>query len=390
MTFPARRTGATTGGSQALQKRGAWVVVGAVAVIGVLLPIAWSVGYRPDAGSRAGEQHIGQALNDFGAQGGDRFKAKMADDGATGEPLPALPEDERSKIRVPAQAPPVPASGWQGSGIVHESMPPLDEGSSLAVQKRLHAVPVFSIGNREGRTRATDQPAAGAQSSSVRPSGENGSMLPDPSSAATDPAKSKADATQASAQGTGTGQNAGGADSTGSGRTATEAHNDSGGQGGTGSGGQTGDGSAPTADNAQQAGNADPEVIKIKASDMQWDPSHAKLRKADGEIMMYANSTVDAQFTLNSQAQGLSIFARADKANGEWPTVTVSIDGTPIGTVVVNSANEKKFFLPISVAPGEVSLQMNYTNDFYDPNHNKDRNVYISRVKVVAQGAQNQ
>lgn len=313
---------------------------------------------------------------------------------------------------------------WQASEPVHEPMPRLgDDGQTIEVQNWLPPAPMI---NRD-RTRGAQQALAGGQSNgNMHVSSGSASGMPlDSRSSGADFGRPKIDTTQSPAQGTSANQSTGGAQSTGgqsggagqtlsggqngggggqgagqstssgqngdAGQIAGSGQNAGGGQGAnSGSGAQAADSSAAPADSGQ-GGGADayvPEVINIKAADMQWDPAHAHLHQGDGEVFVYANSSVEAQFSLDSPGQGLSIFARADKAKGEWPTVTVSIDGTPIGSITVNSTSEKKFYLPISVDPGQVNLQLSYMNDFYDPNAHQDRNLYISHIKVVAQGTQ--
>lgn len=147
---------------------------------------------------------------------------------------------------------------------------------------------------------------------------------------------------------------------------------------------------AQSADNgADGSGAADNsqgiDTIKIKAGAMEFDPSHAHLHQGDGEIFVFANSSLSTDVNLNAPARSISIFAHADRAAGEWPKLTVSVDGTPMGEVVVNSTQEKKFYLPIYADPGQVNVQLTYTNDLYDPAHGKDRNVYVGGIKIVTQ-----
>ncbi len=344
-----------------------------------------------------------QGLDGLRTQDGALLNDRPAEQEVADAPLPPLPEYARSTVQVGGHAPAgslSPAEAWQPADAAREPIALPDEGPDVTVQG--HLQPLVNIGSRDG-ARGTQPPATGWQGSgTIQLSGDNGSMPSDTGQQGADTGRSRTDSSlpPSSAQSTGTGQGGsstqgtsggqGGAQSASTNGGGQSASNTGGGAAASG-GGQAADAGAAPSDN-QQAGTGThiPEVIDIQASDMQWDPAHAHLHQGDGELFMFSNSSADAQFTLDTQGQGLSVFARADKANGQWPTLTVSIDGTEIGSITVNSTTDKKFYLPISVDPGQVNLQLSYTNDFYDPNAHQDRNVYISHIKVVAQGTQGQ
>jgi len=102
---------------------------------------------------------------------------------------------------------------------------------------------------------------------------------------------------------------------------------------------------------------------------------------------MFANSTVSANVDLPSTAHSLSVFARADGGGGEWPVLTITVNGEPVGSITVNSAVDKKFYLPIQVDPGNAVIKVTFGNDVYDPATNRDLNVYLSKIKVHVGGA---
>ncbi len=149
--------------------------------------------------------------------------------------------------------------------------------------------------------------------------------------------------------------------------------------------------SSKTADTNQAgttAGTTDesiqPSFIKVKATTgMDWDPQQA--HRSNGELFIMRNTTLQAEADLTAPATSISLWAHADKAGGEWPRVRVTVDGTPMGEVVVNSAQEKKFYIPIWADPGHRVVELSYINDFYDPQSQKDRNLYVRQVKIRMQ-----
>ena len=138
---------------------------------------------------------------------------------------------------------------------------------------------------------------------------------------------------------------------------------------------------------AEQASQdaATDQVIPIKAGDMDLDvATHAKVRRS-GEVFMFANSSLTTTVDLPSDLQSLSIFAHADKAGGEWPHLLVMVNGEVVGEVIVNSSVDKKFYVPVSMAPGSANIGVAFVNDFNDPTTFEDRNVYVSKIKVHVQ-----
>ena len=124
------------------------------------------------------------------------------------------------------------------------------------------------------------------------------------------------------------------------------------------------------------------EVIPIKAGDMDLDSlNHAKLRR-NGDVFMFANSTLSTNVDLPSDLKSLSIFAHADQAGGEWPHLIVSVNGEQVGEVIVNSAIEKKFYVPVQVDSGAAVISVTFVNDYNDPTTFEDRNVYLNKIKV--------
>ncbi len=383
------------------------IVVSAALVL-ALAPLAWSARHLNTTGAPTSDEPMQHRRSASDPQ--DSALNQPTEQDSSDAPLPPLPQYARSTVQVGSHVPAAPlpsAEDWQPADAAREPLPLLDEGPDIAAQRRLQ--PLANIGNREGARNVAPWAAGWQGSGTITLSGDNGGMPTDSGSQVTDPGRPRVDGSQlpASAQstgsgpagtgapGTGSGQGAGGAQNGGASSTSTNGpeqaapNSNGGGQAaGNAGGGQAADATTPPGNDTQQAGTGThiPEVIDIQAGDMQWDPAHAHMHQGDGELFMFSNSSADAQFDLNTPGQGLSIFARADKAGGQWPTVTVSIDGTEIGTITVNSAVEKKFYLPISVDPGQVNLQLSYTNDFYDPNAHQDRNLYISHIKVVAQG----
>jgi predicted xylan-binding protein with Ca-dependent carbohydrate-binding module len=157
---------------------------------------------------------------------------------------------------------------------------------------------------------------------------------------------------------------------------------------------QPGDKSGQTSNGTAQANNhtgsqtapdpnaaGDDVVIPVKAGDMDPADAHSRLR-SNGDVFMFANSALTTTVDLPTAAQSVSIFAHGDIADGEWPRLVITVNGEPVGEVIVNSAVEKKFYVPIHADPGSAVIGVSYVNDFYDPATSQDRNAYVSKIKV--------
>jgi predicted xylan-binding protein with Ca-dependent carbohydrate-binding module len=152
--------------------------------------------------------------------------------------------------------------------------------------------------------------------------------------------------------------------------------------------------SAPTADaagtNAQDPKSPPPtdngfngpeQILPIKGSDMTPEDQHTKMRRG-GEAFMFANSTLSTNVDLPTEAHSLSVFAHADGGGGEWPILTILVNGEPVGNITINSTVDKKFYLPIQADPGNAEIKVQFSNDVFDPTTGHDLNVYLSKIKV--------
>jgi hypothetical protein len=108
--------------------------------------------------------------------------------------------------------------------------------------------------------------------------------------------------------------------------------------------------------------------------------------RGNGDAFMFADSTLSTTVDLPDTAHSLSVFARADAAAGEWPQLIVTVNGTPVGTIVVDSAVEKKFYLPLQINPGNAVIQVTFPNDYFDAAGGQDRNVYLTKLKIHVGG----
>lgn len=256
-----------------------------------------------------------------------------------------------------------------------------EEGPLIEVPAGVQRIPMRTLNNSSGKTDGAQQAAqeVGAKTGGVQQAAEKVAEKADGVQKAADKVGDKTDGVQQGAE-------KAGEKTDGVQKTDEKASEKTEGGKQTGDkvaektdGGGTGDNVSGKTDGGEQT-----DVIKVSAASMEWDPKYA--RKRNGEVFLLANSSLRTEVDLSSPAASISLWAHGDKANGEWPKIRVSVDGTPMGEVLVNSTEEKKFFVPIFADPGHSVVELTFINDFYDPNTKHDRNVYIRQIKVRTQG----
>jgi hypothetical protein len=136
---------------------------------------------------------------------------------------------------------------------------------------------------------------------------------------------------------------------------------------------------------AAKTDGGDPaEPTKIKANAMDWNPDTA-YKGGDGNVHASPGSTLSTQVDLSSPAGSVAIWAHADQTPDGWPKIRVSVDGTPMGEVTINSTDEQKYHLPIYADPGHSVVELTPVSDSSDPSVGQDPNVHIRKIKIWPQ-----
>lgn len=108
-----------------------------------------------------------------------------------------------------------------------------------------------------------------------------------------------------------------------------------------------------------------------------------------GESVIFAKGGVyiDHAFTIGGTYR-LGIKAYGQQAGPDPCRIIVSIDGKPQPPIDVPQKEAKPgdFDLPITIAPGKRRIQVDFANDFYNPNdpdpNNRDRNLIVCHIEV--------
>ncbi len=98
---------------------------------------------------------------------------------------------------------------------------------------------------------------------------------------------------------------------------------------------------------------------------------------------IWSNGNVSTNHTFTANPVTLRVTARGSQALDVWPNMIVSVGGSQVGQVVVNSATWTQFDFPVTTTAGTKSIAIAFNNDYYDQGAGQDRNLYVDKVQVV-------
>jgi hypothetical protein len=129
------------------------------------------------------------------------------------------------------------------------------------------------------------------------------------------------------------------------------------------------------------------DTLDIPVLSMQREPLGTS--EADGGLWIFRNETLRQEVDLAWPPTRISIWARGQAANGVWPELQVSLGGTVLAEVSVNSAQDQEYTFPVSADLGPSVLEVAFVNDFWDPDSKEDRNVFIRLLTIQMEHAAN-
>lgn len=98
---------------------------------------------------------------------------------------------------------------------------------------------------------------------------------------------------------------------------------------------------------------------------------------------LYNNMTIDIDIVMPSGVYRFDIIARGEDALNIWPHMIVMFNKKSILDSYVNEASWKRYKGIIIVDNSMTNkFEFIYDNDYYDPNDNEDRNLYIDRIEL--------
>lgn len=107
------------------------------------------------------------------------------------------------------------------------------------------------------------------------------------------------------------------------------------------------------------------------------------LPAATGRWLMSEGDFVQGRFTFPQVGTyQFSIKAAGEFADGAWPQVVVTVDGSVVGSATVDSASVQEFVITAPAPAGTHAVGVEFPNDFWDGVN--DRNLFIDSFSIAA------
>ncbi len=95
---------------------------------------------------------------------------------------------------------------------------------------------------------------------------------------------------------------------------------------------------------------------------------------------IWSNGYVSTQHTFAQGATTITVHARGSVAANVWPNLRLSVGGTVIGNVTVNTTNFRAYSFSYTANAGSAEIRVQFTNDLNQ--NGQDRNLYVDRVEL--------
>gem|GEM_PF-6789074 len=95
---------------------------------------------------------------------------------------------------------------------------------------------------------------------------------------------------------------------------------------------------------------------------------------------IWSNGYISTNHTFATGQTTLKVTARGTVAAGVWPQMTVSVGGTSLGSVAVNTTTYTEYSFTSNVTGGSREIRVSFTNDAVSGN--EDRNLLVDKLAV--------
>ncbi|MBN2054796.1 hypothetical protein JW905_07730 [bacterium] len=102
----------------------------------------------------------------------------------------------------------------------------------------------------------------------------------------------------------------------------------------------------------------------------------------NGGRVLTTNGSIHGAISLRGN-DVICLTLRGTAARGIWPEALILMDGRKVAALDVRGDHWREYEFRVSVAPGVHHLELMFTNDYYYPKDDEDRNLYMSRCCVV-------
>jgi mannan endo-1,4-beta-mannosidase len=122
-----------------------------------------------------------------------------------------------------------------------------------------------------------------------------------------------------------------------------------------------------------------PEVTLEAESMTVSTPANGSLPTAGGETLLQ-NGSLSGTAEFAGGATTISVVASGSVGAGVWSHMTVSVDGTVIGSATVNSGTPTPYTFQYDATAGKKQIKVAFDNDYYA--NGEDRNLFVDKVVI--------
>ncbi len=98
---------------------------------------------------------------------------------------------------------------------------------------------------------------------------------------------------------------------------------------------------------------------------------------------IWSNGNISTSHDFSAGPATLTVVAYGSEAVGVWPNMIVSVGGTQIGQVTVDTTSWTPYQFPFTASAGNQTITVAFNNDYYDQAAGADRNLFVDKVDVT-------
>jgi hypothetical protein len=108
--------------------------------------------------------------------------------------------------------------------------------------------------------------------------------------------------------------------------------------------------------------------------------THSTGGAASGGWNIWSNGYIATNHAFTAGTTTLTVFASGSMAAGAWPNLRLTVGGTVIGNVTVNTTGYAAYPFTFAASAGTQQVRVEFTNDYYA--NGEDRNLLVDRIEI--------
>ena len=124
------------------------------------------------------------------------------------------------------------------------------------------------------------------------------------------------------------------------------------------------------------------DVAVVEARTLHEQPDLPNFRRARDHVYMGSDGFIEGPVDVREPGRyRVYVWAKGTRVDGQYPIVVLSVGGKDIGRVECASDDWAPHQLDVHLPAGRADLRVSFVNDFYDPDTDADRNLWVDRLE---------